>query len=122
MSSIKNYNNKIFNKIFLNFRKEFEHVFKNGAEIDPKQFLKFIIYLMQKVEKQKLDGTSKKEIVMTIINSILDENKNSIQNIECIENFINLLLPRLIDVIISIDRKDVYIKLENSFKKACISI
>ena len=122
MSSIKNYNGKIFNKIFLDFRTKFDSFLNSDSEIEAKTVLKFIIYLMQKAEKQKLDGTSKKDIVISIIKTILSENRQNIQNIECVENFVNIILPKLIDLIISIDRKEVYIKLENSFKKACFSI
>ena len=122
MSSIKNYNGKIFNKIFLDFRTKFDSFLNSDSEIEAKTVLKFIIYLMQKAEKQKLDGTSKKDIVISIIKTILSENRQNIQNIDCVENFVNIILPKLIDLIISIDRKEVYIKLENSFKKSCFSI
>jgi len=122
MSGIKNYNGKIFNKIFLDFRTKFDSFLNSDSRIEAKTILKFIIYLMQKVEKQKLDGMSKKEIVISIIKTILNENRNNIQNIDCIENFVNVILPKLIDIVISIDRKEVYIKLENSFKNACFSI
>lgn len=120
--STKNYNGRILNKIFLEFRKKFDSFLNSEDKIEAKNVLKFIIYLMQKVEKQKLDGESKKDIVVTIIKTILNENRNNVQNIDSIENFVNIILPKLIDLIISIDKKEVYIKLENSFSRACIPI
>ena len=117
-----NINGKIHNKIFLNFKKKFETLFINDSEIDSKVIFKFIIYLMKVVEKQKIDGRGKKEIVLNIIKTILEENKEKIPNPDCIKNFVNYILPNLIDIIVSIDKKEMYIKLENTFNNSCLSI
>jgi hypothetical protein len=43
---------------------------------------------MKLVEKQKLNGQGKKEIVLNIIKTILEENKEKIPNPDCVKNFI----------------------------------
>ena len=119
---MNNNNGKIYNKLILDFKNKFKTLFNDDSEIDAKIIFKFIIYLMKLVEKQKLNGQGKKEIVLNIIKTILEENKEKIPNPDCVKNFIDYILPNLIDIIVSIDRKEMYIKLENTFSNSCLSI
>ena len=74
---------------------------------------------MQVVEKYKINGGSKKEIVISIIKTIVSDYKNNIENVETIDNFINTILPSLIDIIVSLDNKQIYIRLENVLQSGC---
>lgn len=69
---------------------------------------------MQYVEKYKMNGKDKKEIVIKILSDIVENNKNNIQDVEQVNNFIKNTLPSLIDTIISLDRKEFFIKNGNT--------
>lgn len=107
-------NNRIFNKSLTSLKKNFKTVLDNGSDITPKDILSFIIYLMQYVEKYKMNGKDKKEIVIKILSDIVENNKNNIQDVEQVNNFIKNTLPSLIDTIISLDRKEFFIKNGNT--------
>ena len=103
------------NKMLAQLKKKFANLNDTNYEITPKDLCKFIIYLMQLVEKHNTAGSAKKDLVITILKNVVNDNKKNIKNVECIENFLSTILPSLIDVIISLDRKETFIKLENTF-------
>ena len=99
--------------IMLKFINKFK---KNLSEISPKNILEFVIYLMQKVDKYEITGETKKEVVLSLIKKIISTYKDSIKNMNHIEKFINIISPSLIDIIISLDKKEMYIKIKNECK------
>ena len=113
---------KIQSKIYLNLKQKFKKTLAKDVEITPKDIINFLIYLMQYVEKYNTKGANKKEIVINIIKDIISNYKNNIKNVEHMENFVNTVLPSLIDIIISLDRKQIFIKLENAFESKCYFI
>ena len=113
---------KIQSKIYLNLKQKFKKTLAKDVEITPKDIINFLIYLMQYVEKYTTKGANKKEIVINIIKDIISNYKNNIKNVEHMENFVNTVLPSLIDIIISLDRKQIFIKLENAFESKCYFI
>jgi hypothetical protein len=110
---------KIQTKGYLNLQQKFKKTLEVGGEITPKDIINFLIYLMQFVENYNTNGSNKKEIVLNIIKDIVLKYKNNIPNVEHMENFIKTVLPSLIDIIISLDKKQIYIKLENAFENKC---
>ena len=110
---------KIQSKLTTTFKNKFNSSLSSNEGITPKDIISFIIYLMQVVEKYKIDGSNKKEIVISIIKTIVSEYKNNIENVETIDNFINTILPSLIDIIVSLDNKQIYIRLENVLQSGC---
>lgn len=110
------YQDKIYTKTSSKLNLKFKNL-RDKTEITPKDVINFIVTLMQIVDKYKLSGSSKKDIVIRIINDILENNNNNIENIEFIQSFVNNILPSFIDTIISLDKKDIIIKFENSFGK-----
>jgi hypothetical protein len=113
-------NTKIYTKAFATLNNKFKNLLGTDVEIKPKDIINLIISLMQIVEKNKINGSLKKELVISIIAEIINKNRNNIQNADSIENFVTKVLPSFIDVVISIDRKDIIIKLENALNFSCI--
>lgn len=116
MVNIISQDNKIYIKALSKFNSKFKNI-ENNSDIKAKDIISFIICLMQIVEKYKINGASKKDIVIRIINDILENNKNSIENVEFIQSFVKNILPSFIDTIISLDKKEIIIKLENTLTK-----
>ena len=110
---------KIQSKITSGLKNNFKSSFLNNAEITPKDIISFIIYLMQVVEKYKINGSIKKEIVISIIKQIVFDYRNNIEDIDSINNFMDTVLPSLIDTIVSLDKKQIYIRLENVLQNGC---
>jgi len=119
MSIFSNSPEKVKSKLYSNLKQKFKKTFAEGGEITPKDIINYLIYSMQYIEKYNTKGANKKEIVITIIKDIISNYKNNIPNVEHMENFVNTVFPSLIDIIISLDKKQIYIKLENSFENKC---
>jgi ribosomal protein S3AE len=113
---------KMFDKSLSSLNRKFKGVLKTNSEITPKDMLNFVIHLMQSVEKSKMNGSSKKEMVIKLMEKVVSDNKNNIENLECIQNFIKITLPSLIDTLISLDRKESFIKHEYNFMPSCCCI
>ena len=114
-----NNNKKLIYRSLINLKKHFNIIFEINSKISTSDIIKCIIYLMQMVEEYNINGINKKEIVLYTMKNIILEYKNNIHAYEYIENFINTILPSLIDTIISLDKKDKYIKIENVIKPSC---
>ena len=114
-----NNNKKLIYRSLINLKKHFNIIFEINSKISTSDIIKCIIYLMQMVEEYNINGINKKDIVLSTMKNIILEYKNNIHDYEYIENFINTILPSLIDTIISLDKKDKYIKIENVIKPSC---
>jgi len=89
------------------------------VEITPKDIINFIVYSMQVIEKYNISGFEKKELVVSIIIDIFEKYESKIKNSAYIKNFLTNILPSLINILISIDRQEIFIKLENSLAAGC---
>lgn len=101
-------------------KKKFNIDFDDKNQINTKNILNIVIYLMQIVETYKLPGSNKKELVINMIKDVVAHNKDTIKDYPLIEYFIDNILPSAIDNIISIDNKKTYIKFQNAFKNNCL--
>ena len=73
-----------------------------------------IVKLMQSVEQfQNTDGQTKKKMIITVINQYLN-NKSSDKS-QC-DVLTNLILPELIDLIISLDKNQIKIHINKCMK------
>ena len=115
-----NSNKKIIDKCLSGINKKFCTVLKSD-EITPKDILNFLIYIMQTVEKYKIDGSTKKDIAVNALKNIVSKYGNNIKNIQHVNAFIDNILYSLIDVIILVDRKEINIKLQNAIH-TCLNI
>lgn len=90
----KNVQNK-FGKIF----------FKKNINIE--NILTIIIYIMQIIEEYDIEESNKKLLVINIIRKIVYNYEKCINNCDKIHDFIDYILPSLIDKIILIDKRKI---------------
>ena len=80
--------------------------------------VQILISLMQSMNIYHISGNEKKYIVIHIINNFVI---NKLNNDEDLINFINIFFPHIINVLISVDKKQVQILSQSSssskFKK-----
>jgi hypothetical protein len=103
----------IYDKLY----KSLEKIMEKDT-ISPSNIVNIVINLMQFIEEYKmLDGNSKKQAIIDILTKFIEDNLKNIKEHELLLEFIKHILPYLIDVIISIDRKE----LEINVKEICKS-
>ena len=74
--------------------------------------------LMQIVEKYpNTTGPMKKELVMHVLKRFVEDNTDGEDEVALLLLFINTFLPSVIDTIISLDKKELAIKIHNKIKK-----
>lgn len=70
---------------------------------------------------KNISGVDKKKLVILILNKVIDLNiVSNIEEKEMLHSFINNILPNVIDMMISIDKKEISIKLKE-IKKCCFN-
>tara|TARA_B110000211_G_C13954031_1_gene497495 strand:+ start:310 stop:681 length:372 start_codon:yes stop_codon:yes gene_type:complete len=90
----------------------------DGKKINLNNGITFGVNLMQLVEKYKtFTGSEKKKIVIDVINKIIKEQVEDKNTERDLITFANNVLPTTIDVIISIDKKNIIINTKKLFKK-----
>ena len=104
-------------KVFKRLENKFIPHLKN--EITPRDIIQFIIFLMQDIEKYDISGSDKKDLVISLVTDIFEKYQEKIKNSEEIKNFIKNVLPSLINILVSLDRQEIFIKLENSLSSGC---
>ena len=70
-----------------------------------------IVDLMKFIENYQIENSSKKEIIISIIEKYIFQNVDNIENVDVIKIFIESI-PNLIDIYKSIDTKKITIKLK----------
>jgi hypothetical protein len=101
----------IYDKLYKSLEKIIEQ-----ETISPSNIINIVINLMQFIEQYKvLDGNSKKQAIIDILITFIENNGSSIIESELLLDFIKNILPYVIDVIISIDKKE----LEINVKECC---
>lgn len=97
---------------------EIKDVIKNG-ELTRSNVVFILLTLMKSVEKFKnITGIQKKAIVLDVLNTFIDENISDLTEASELKLLVQLTIPSLIDTLVSIDTKEIKIKL----KKSCKSI
>lgn len=79
-----------------------------------------VINLMQLVQKYPdLTGIQKKNLVIYVVKKFI-EDKTDKEEEEVLLTFVDIFLPTLIDTLVSIDKKEIVIKLKKTFS-SCFS-
>lgn len=94
----------------------------SSKKINSENIISQSIYLMKIVDTFKnISGVDKKKLVILILNKVIDLNiVSNIEEKEMLHSFINNILPNVIDMMISIDKKEISIKLKE-IKKCCFN-
>jgi len=88
------------------------------TQIDNNNVIQVIVSLIQQVDSyKKLNGDDKKNIVLKTVKKFCNENMpdNTDQSISIII-FIDMFLPSIIDVLVSIDKRELILKLTKGLK------
>ena len=92
--------------------------FLDGNKLSTYNIIDLSINLMKFIETfPELSGIEKKNIVLYVLNKFSNDYLNDGHNKTNIINFIEYILPSLIDSIISIDNKEIIINANKGFKK-----
>jgi hypothetical protein len=88
------------------------------TQIDNNNVIQVIVSLIQKVDSyKKLSGEDKKNIVLKTIKKFCNDNipNNTDQKVTIIL-FIDMFLPSIIDMLVSIDKRELVLKLKKGLK------
>ena len=71
---------------------------------------------MKVVEKYpKLSGLQKKQVVLEAINMLIDDSNDNVEETSHLKLLVQMTLPTVIDLMVSIDHKQVRIKLKKCY-------
>lgn len=88
------------------------------TQIDNNNVIQVIVSLIQKVDSyKKLSGEVKKNIVLKTVKQFCNDNipNNTDQKVSIIL-FIDMFLPSIIDVLVSIDKRELILKISKGLK------
>jgi hypothetical protein len=103
---------------------ELKNIIGKG-QITPSNIITMVLNLMQVVEQyENLKGKQKKAAIIDVLNQVIDEQVHTEQYALELKSLVHLILPTVIDAMISIDKKEVEIKVKNGCKKliSCLSL
>lgn len=75
-----------------------------------------LISLMQIVENYDVKGTEKKAIILDVLDHLIDDTMDA-EEAKNLKSLIQFILPSVIDTFISLDKKEIVIKLKKSLSK-----
>ena len=88
-----------------------------GAKLNSSNIMVILVNLMQLVEKYpKLKGPQKKEVILATFNMLIDDQNDNVEDAANLKLLVQMTLPSVIDTIVSIDTKQVQIKLKQASK------
>lgn len=121
---------KVFDKLYDIIKKCLE-----GQHLSNANMLSIVVLSMKYIEDYKeLNGSKKKAIILYVIQKIAHDQYNEyikkenlsveeISQLQTILSFVELFLPPMIDTIVSLDNKEIMIKLKKNiqtcFKPCC---
>ena len=84
-----------------------------GAKLNASNLTVILVNLMQIIETYpKLTGPQKKEVILAAINMLIDDQNDNVEDAETLKLLVKMTLPNLIDTLVSIDKKQINIKLK----------
>lgn len=88
---------------------------KGDSPIRKEDITTIVINLMQLVEKYPdLTGEQKKNLVIYVVKNFIKYKTNKKEH-EVLLTFVDIFLPTLIDNLVSVDKKEIVIKLKKTF-------
>ena len=96
-----------------------------GGKLSPSNVVTILVSLMQLIEKYpNLNGLQKKQVVLDAINMLIDDNNDNVEDADQLKLVVQVTLPTVIDTIMSVDSRQLQIKLKkvyNWLHKSCCS-
>ena len=79
-----------------------------------------VVNLMQLVDKYPdLSGHQKKGVILHVLNVVIDEQVDDDEQAGQLKLLVQMTLPTVIDTIVSVDKKELQIKVTKGLKKFC---
>lgn len=101
------------NPLVVDLAQKIENIFLEDGGINSSNIISISIELMQLVENYKgLTGSKKKDVVIDVINLLLTTNVRDKNELFVLKEIVDFTIPTIIDTIISIDKKEIRIKLK----------
>jgi len=103
---------------------ELKNIIGKG-QITRSNIITMVLSLMQVVEQyENLKGKQKKAAIIDVLNQLIDEQVPMEQEALELKSLVHLTLPTVIDAMVSIDKKEVEIKVKNGCKKliSCLGL
>jgi hypothetical protein len=89
----------------------------HGGKLTTSNVVVVVINLMRLVEKySELKGHQKKQVILEAVKMLINDSNDNVEDNEQLIMLVNMTLPSVIDVIISIDRKKIKIKIKKAWK------
>ena len=88
-----------------------------GTKLNSSNIVAILVNLMQLVENYpKLRGQQKKQVILYAINMLIDDQNDNVEDTATLKLLVQSTLPSVIDTIISIDKKQLQIKVKQLSK------
>ena len=82
-----------------------------GGKLTPTNVVMIMIDLMQIVDKYTtLKGSQKKQVLLSAITMLIDDQNDNVEDASDLKQLVKMTLPSVIDVVVSIDKKQLKIK------------
>ena len=89
----------------------------SGAKLNSSNIMPILVNLMQIIEKYpKLKGSQKKQVILATFNMLIDDQNDNVEDAANLKLLVQMTLPSVIDTIVSIDTKQVQIKVKQAGK------
>lgn len=89
----------------------------HGGKLTPANIIIIVINLMKIVENYAdLKGPQKKQVILEAINMLINDTNDNVEDANDLMMLVKMTLPSVIDVIISVDRKNLRIKVKKAWK------
>ena len=84
-----------------------------GTKLNSSNIVAILVNLMQLVEKYpQLHGQQKKQVILYSINMLIDDQNDNVEDTATLKLLVQSTLPSIIDTLVSIDKKQIQIKIK----------
>jgi hypothetical protein len=91
----------------------------NGGLLSPSSLVPILVNLMKIIEGfPQLKGVQKKDVILKAFKNFVAQNLSEGEK-QNIEPLIDLTLPTLIDTLVSVDKREMQIKIKKLISKCC---
>jgi hypothetical protein len=94
-----------------------------SKNIDSTNIVSYVVLLMKIINSHKtIANVDKKKLVIFVLQKFVELNISNDVEAQILNDFINNILPNVIDTMISLDNKEIIIKTENYISTFCDKI
>lgn len=106
-----------YEKIVMDLYKKSREFLADG-ELSQSEIIRLLPLIMRGVEEYKgLSGSDKKKIVISVLEKLIDAKVKDKEVSDMLKLLVHTTVPTLIDTLVSIDKKELRIKLQKGLKR-----